>query len=57
MKRLLKLADLNPKITPHSLRHAHTSLLAEAGVSLPQIRKQLDHQDEDTILRKIFTST
>ncbi len=48
MKRLLKLADLNPKLTPHSLRHTHTSLLAEAGVSLPQIMERLGHKDEDT---------
>ncbi|WP_051405168.1 tyrosine-type recombinase/integrase [Bacillus cihuensis] len=48
MKRLLKLAGLNIEITPHSLRHTHTSLLAEAGVSLPQITERLGHKDEDT---------
>lgn len=48
MRRLLKLAKLNPKLTPHSLRHTHTSLLAEAGVSLPQIMERLGHKDEDT---------
>ncbi|MFP3886790.1 tyrosine-type recombinase/integrase [Priestia filamentosa] len=48
MRRLLKLAELNTKLTPHSLRHTHTSLLAEAGVSLPQIMERLGHRDEDT---------
>lgn len=48
MKRLLKLADLNTKLTPHSLRHAHTSLLAQAEVSSPQIIERLGHKDEDT---------
>lgn len=48
MRRLLKIAKLNPELTPHSLRHTHTSLLAEAGVSLPQIMERLGHKDEDT---------
>ncbi len=48
MRRLLKIAELNPKLTPHSLRHTHTSLLAQAGVSLPQIMERLGHKDEDT---------
>ncbi len=48
MRRLLKLAGLNTELTPHSLRHTHTSLLAEAGVSLPQIMERLGHKDEDT---------
>ncbi|AUJ25216.1 site-specific integrase [Virgibacillus dokdonensis] len=38
MKRLLKLANLkNKTISPHTLRHTHTSLLAEAGVSIERI--------------------
>lgn len=48
MKRLLKIADLNSDLTPHSLRHTHTSLLAEANVSLPQIMERLGHKDEVT---------
>lgn len=46
--RLLKLAKLNPHLTPHSLRHTHTSLLAEAGASLEQIMQRLGHSDDDT---------
>jgi integrase len=55
MKRLLKLAGLNSELTPHSLRHTHTSLLAEAGVSLPQIMERLGHKDESTTKKCLFT--
>jgi integrase len=48
MRRLLKIAKLNPELTPHLLRHTHTSLLAQAGVSLPQIKERLGHKGEDT---------
>jgi integrase len=48
MRRLLKLAELNEKLTPHSLRHTHTSLLAEAGVGLHEIMERLGHKDDDT---------
>lgn len=39
----LRMANLNLELTPHSLRHTHTSLLAEAGVSLEQIMDRLGH--------------
>jgi integrase len=48
MKRLLKLAELNEELTPHSLRHTHTSLLAEAKVVLEDIMERLGHSDDDT---------
>lgn len=48
MNRLLKLAGLNPALSPHSLRHTHTSLLAEAGVSLEQIMHRLGHSNDVT---------
>lgn len=48
MKRFLKIAGLNTNLTPHSLRHTHTSLLAEAGVSLEQIMDRLGHTDDET---------
>jgi integrase len=48
MQRLLKFANLNTALTPHSLRHTHTSLLAQAGVSLPEIMDRLGHKDENT---------
>lgn len=48
MKRLLKIAKLNTELTPHSLRHTHTSLLAEAGVALETIMQRLGHSDDQT---------
>ncbi len=48
MRRLLKLSKLNEELTPHSLRHTHTSLLAEVGVSLPEIMERLGHKDDET---------
>jgi integrase len=53
MARLLAIADLNRKLTPHSLRHTHTSLLAEAGVSLEQIMDRLGHTD-DQITKNVY---
>ena len=48
MRHLLKLSGLNTHLTPHSLRHTHTSLLAEAGVSLQEIMERLGHKDGKT---------
>jgi integrase len=48
MNRLLKISGLNEKLTPHSLRHTHTSLLSEAGVSLERIMERLGHSDDRT---------
>jgi integrase len=45
MALLLAIAKLNTDLTPHSLRHTHTSLLAEAGVELEQITDRLGHSD------------
>jgi integrase len=53
MKRLLKLAGLNQELTPHSLRHTHTSLLAEIGISLEQIMHRLGHSNDD-ITKRIY---
>lgn len=51
MSRLLKKTNLNLNVTPHSLRHTHTSLLAEAGVDLDEIMDRLGHQDDETTRR------
>jgi integrase len=53
MARLLRIAELNSELTPHSLRHTHTSLLAEAGVSLEQIMDRLGHSD-DQITKNVY---
>nr|WP_084552512.1 tyrosine-type recombinase/integrase [Bacillus cihuensis] len=52
-KRLLTIAELNTDLTPHSLRYTHTSLLAEAGVSLEQIMDRLGHSD-DQITKNVY---
>lgn len=48
MNRLLKLCNLDENLTPHSLRHTHTSLLAEAGAELHEIMDRLGHKDDTT---------
>ncbi|WP_096155851.1 MULTISPECIES: site-specific integrase [Bacillus] len=53
MKRLLTIAELNTDLTPHSLRHTHTSLLAEARVSLEQIMDRLGHTD-DQVTKNVY---
>lgn len=53
MTRLLKFAGLVSKLNPHSLRHTHTSLLAEAGVDIEEIMDRLGHSDEKTT-KKIY---
>ncbi|GAA0496781.1 tyrosine-type recombinase/integrase [Salinibacillus aidingensis] len=53
MERLLKKAELNVNLTPHSLRHTHTSLLAQAGVDLEEIMDRLGHHDDD-VTRKVY---
>lgn len=53
MDRLIQMMDLPHRLTPHSLRHTHTSLLAEAGVSLEAIMKRLGHKD-DRITRTVY---
>ncbi|QHJ69229.1 site-specific integrase [Planococcus halotolerans] len=51
MRRILKIANLNENLTPHSLRHTHTSLLAEAGVSIYEIMERLGHHDDEMTKR------
>ncbi|PAD73703.1 site-specific integrase [Paenibacillus campinasensis] len=53
LKRLLKLAELNESLTPHSFRHTHTSLLAEAGVGLTEIMERLGQRNEK-ITRNVY---
>ncbi|CAM4412108.1 tyrosine-type recombinase/integrase [Paenibacillus xylanexedens] len=48
MSRLLQLCKLGDNLTPHSLRHTHTSLLAEAGAELHEIMDRLGHSDDKT---------
>ncbi|PTL37654.1 tyrosine-type recombinase/integrase [Alkalicoccus saliphilus] len=53
MQRLLKKTTIQKHLTLHSFRHTHTSLLAQAEVSLPEIMERLGHDDENTT-KKIY---
>lgn len=53
MGRILKLAEIDTNLTPHSLRHTHTSLLAEAGVGLQEIMERLGYKD-DEITKSVY---
>lgn len=45
---LNQLPTITKHLTPHSLRHTHTSLMAEAGVDLLEIMDRLGHKDDET---------
>ncbi|BFH16543.1 site-specific integrase [Paenibacillus melissococcoides] len=51
--RLLKIAGLPTSLTPHSLRHTHVTLLAEAGEDLAVIQDRLGHKN-DKITRQVY---
>lgn len=54
MQRINKLAGLSESFTPHTFRHTHTSLLAEARATLDSIMERLGHAD-DEVTRLIYT--
>nr|WP_057776266.1 tyrosine-type recombinase/integrase [Cytobacillus dafuensis] len=45
---LKKTTSINKRLTPHTLRHTHTSLLTEAGVELLEIMDRLGHTEDET---------
>lgn len=47
-KKLIERSKIDKKLSPHSLRHSHTSLLAEAGVGLTEIMDRLGHSNDRT---------
>jgi integrase len=53
MKDALVAAELPTTLTPHSLRHTYTSLMAEAGVELEAIQRLLGHSNNE-ITRKVY---
>lgn len=53
MHRITKMIGFSESLTPHSLRHTHVSLLAEAKVPLEVIMDRLGHGDDD-ITRLIY---
>ncbi|MEK5069573.1 site-specific integrase [Sporosarcina sp. FSL K6-1508] len=48
MKIIINQSGIKKRLSPHSLRHTHTSLLAEAGVGLPEIMARLGHKSDKT---------
>lgn len=53
MKSILLKSGINSDLSPHSLRHTHTSLLAEAGVELTEIMERLGHED-DSVTKRVY---
>lgn len=50
---LKKMKTIKKHLTPHALRHTHTSLLSETGVPLELIMERLGHDDDDTT-KKVY---
>jgi len=48
-----RVLEINKTLTSHTLRHTHTSLLFQQGISLDIIARRLGHESED-ITRKIY---
>ncbi|SEM80483.1 site-specific integrase [Paenibacillus sp. OV219] len=53
-QRLLRKSGIKKHVTPHTLRHTHISMLAEAEVDLRMIMKRVGHDEPKTTL-KIYT--
>jgi len=51
VRRLAGDAGITKRITPHSLRHAYTTLALDAGVPLRDVQTDLGHRDPRTIRR------
>ena len=45
---------LGRKLTPHCLRHTHTSLMAEAGIPLSQISRRLGHGANSKVTEQVY---
>lgn len=53
MKSIVSAQGLPPSVSPHSLRHTYTSLMAEAGVELTSIQKLLGHK-KNAITEQVY---
>lgn len=56
MKRILRISGLSKDLSPHSMRHTFTSLMAEAGVSLEQVMEMLGHAG-DEMTKRVYLHT
>lgn len=54
MIKALEKAGLPDNLTPHSLRHTYTSLMAEAGADLDTIQAQLGHKKGSDVTRLVY---
>lgn len=54
MDRLIEIAKIKKRLTPHKLRHTFVSIMTEAGTDLKTIMDRVGHTDMKTTL-KIYT--
>ena len=55
-KRIAKLGELPPDVTPHALRHSFASLAADLGYSEPVIAALVGHQGRSTTSRYLHSA-
>ena len=55
-KRIAKLGELPPDVTPHVLRHSFASLAADLGYSEPVIAALVGHQGRSTTSRYVHSA-
>lgn len=51
LSRLLPLARIDKRITPHSLRHTAATLALDAGVDIREVQRMLGHKHMETTMR------
>ncbi|WII36861.1 tyrosine-type recombinase/integrase [Paenibacillus thiaminolyticus] len=54
IQRILKNTSISKKVTPHTLRHTHISMLTEAEIDIKTIMERVGHKDMRTTM-EIYT--